>query len=241
MMNSPLVLEAATHTAAIVLAGWRCARGTPGAGAALHAHPGTSAAARRDRAVAGRWSMRPCRSRRAGPTPRIGGRRVGEGPGVGDPRPRPVLFDELPVSRLRRAAMFGSQTDWDFATGAPQGCRLRVRLPGLRGARLAGRRGRTEPARRQAAAFRRAGQAGDLHVHARRAQPGRYLRLQADAGEVLGQAGPVREALGLPTSRARRRPRCCARLPGNSPSTARAAAGSPSCSRTSPGTWTTCA
>ena len=27
--------------------------------------------------------------------------------------------------------------------------------------------------------FAAAGQAGDLHVHARRAQPGRYLRLQA--------------------------------------------------------------
>ena len=53
MMNSPLVLEAATRTAAIVLAGCDVARRTPVAGAALHAHPGASAAPRRDRALAG--------------------------------------------------------------------------------------------------------------------------------------------------------------------------------------------
>ena len=52
---------------------------------------------------------------------------------------------------------------------------------------------RAQPARREAAAPARASQAGDLHVHARWAQPGRYLRLQAHAGEVRGPARPLRE------------------------------------------------
>ncbi len=42
-------------------------------------------------------------------------------------------------------------------------------------------------------------------------------------------------------SRGEKASRCFAQLPGNSPSTAKAVAGSPNCFRTSPGMWTTCA
>ena len=77
---------------------------------------------------------------------RIGGRSVGESPGVGDAQPSTVLFDEFPVSRLRRAAMFESQPIGISRRALLKNAGLRFRISGLRGARFAGRRGRTKPA-----------------------------------------------------------------------------------------------
>ena len=102
--------------------------------------------------------------------------------------------------------MFGSPEIGYFATSAPQERCLRFRISGLRGARFADRRGRTKPAQRKVSAFSRAGQAGDLHVHARRAQPGRYVRLQAHAGEILGSAGPLRRSAAADGPRKKKTP-----------------------------------
>ena len=99
MMNSPLVFEAATHTAAIVLAGCDLPEEHQLLERLYTAHSGTSAAPRRYRALAGAG---PCGLVGTGGF-RIGGRSVGASPGVGDSQPGAILFDEFPVSRLRRA------------------------------------------------------------------------------------------------------------------------------------------
>ena len=161
MMNSPLVLEAAT------------AHGRE--------RPGAAGDAPDEREVLDRLYLRilgrPPRadevepsldlvhaalSESSGPSRRlrIGGRRVGAGPGVGGPRATPCSVRRASSISIEEGRDVRTATDRDFATGAPQGRRLRVRIPRLRGARLAGRRGRAEPARREAAALRPRGPSG---------------------------------------------------------------------------------
>ena len=170
----------------------------------------------------------------------VGGRGVGASPGVGGPQPCAVLFDEFPVSRLRRAGCSdrnrsGSRdgrssrtppVDSDIwpSRGSPRrpprpnANPLAAKLPHL-------------PARAKRVIF--------MFMHGGPSQVDTF-DYKPTLAKYSGQPAPFVKAAPA-TGRARRRPRCCARLPGNSPSMARVVAGSPSCSRTSPGTWTTCA
>ena len=181
MMNSPLVLEAATQRPR---SSWQAAMCPTNAdcwsGSTCESWDVRRAPTRSSRRW--RWSMRPCRSRRR-PNRRV--EASSASPGVGDSQPGAVLFDEFPVSRLRRARC-SDRNRSGFRDG--RSSRTPPAASDIWPSRGSLRRPPRPNGTRSPRSCRisRAGQAGDLHVHARRAQPGRYLRLQAHAGEVLG-------------------------------------------------------
>ena len=84
----------------------------------------------------------------------------------------------------------------------------------------------------QAASLRAQGQARDLPVHGRRAQPARAVRQQAAAGQVRRHAAAGRAAQGLPRRVHQSQLEAARARSSSSPGTASAAPSSPSCCRT---------